>query len=76
MRYNFPNDPTADTLYPEEMQNIIFMHYLRHRHFDRNRIFAESQAFDTFMAAELYGSNEIFRRHVAQLTGGVFPFAG
>jgi len=76
MRYNFPNDPTADGLYPEEMQNIIFMHYLRERHFNRNKIFADSQAFDAFMTAELYGSNEIFRHHVTRLTGGTFPFPG
>lgn len=74
MRYNFPNDPIAERLYAEECDNIVFLHYLRTRAFDRSEIFANAQAFDDFMASELEGANAIFQRFVAELTGGEFPF--
>ena len=74
MRYNFPNDPRADKLYPDELAEVIFMHYLRHTEFDRGKIFADPIAFDAFIGSELSGSNEVFRRFVEQMTGGKFPF--
>ena len=29
MRYNFPNDPIADTRYPEELTDVRILHFLR-----------------------------------------------
>ena len=74
MRYNFPNDDLADTMYPGEMANIRFLHYLRTHEFDRHRIFSDEECFDLFMNKEMKGSNEIFRRHVHEITGGRYPF--
>jgi hypothetical protein len=76
MRYNYPNDPIADELYPGQMEQIIFLHYLRRDSLNRAQIFANREAFDAFMAATLDGSNEIFRHHVAHVTGAVYPFDG
>src|SRR5439155_8509121 len=61
MRFNFPNDPIADELYAEELENTVVMHYLRTSQFDRHRIFAEPQAFQRFMDSPLSGSNHKFR---------------
>jgi hypothetical protein len=74
MRYNFPNDPVAERMYPGEANNIVFLHYLRKRFFDRSEIFAEPEAFDRFMEMYLEGSNAGFQRSVATLTGGEYPF--
>lgn len=74
MRYNFPNDPVADAMYPGELEQVRFMHYLRTKVFDRHQIFATAQAFDAFMRLELDGSNRVFQDHVRRITGGVYPF--
>lgn len=75
MRYNFPNDRDADRLYPEELEQVIVMHYLRTDHFDRHRIFSERAAFHEFLALDLVGSDRVFQDHVRRVTGGDFPFA-
>lgn len=75
MRYNFANDRRADAMYPEELQQVVFLHYLRQQHFQRGQLFASRQAFDTFLSLELEGSDEVFRQAVARMTGGEFPFA-
>ena len=74
MRYNFSNDPIAERLYPNECTEIVFLHYLRTRFFDRGEIFTDAAAFERFMKTRLEGSNAIFQRFVANLTGGEFPF--
>lgn len=75
MRYNFPNDPQADDLYPEEMKKIVFLHYLRLKHFRRDEIFAEPEPFENFVTStNLTGSNGIFSRFVFRLTKGEYPF--
>jgi hypothetical protein len=76
MRFNFPNDPIADQLYPHELANVVLIHYLRTKHFDRHKIFANQQEFERFMAAPLSGSNFVFREYVRTLTGGQYPFDG
>jgi len=75
MRYNFPNDSVADQMYPEEMSNIIFLHYLRTSKFSREKIFSSRHHFNRFLNSRLSGSNEYFRRYVENLTGGKYPFA-
>lgn len=74
MRYNFPNDPKADRLYPDELNEIVFLHYLRGEHFKREEIFAREDAFLDFLNLELDGSNDVFQRFVRELTHGVYPF--
>jgi hypothetical protein len=74
LRYNYPNDRTADRLYPDELANVVLMHYLRTDRFDRHRVFHDPVAFDAFMAAPLAGSDAVFRARVRSLTGGTFPF--
>jgi hypothetical protein len=75
MRFNFPNDPICDRRYPEDLVNVVLIHYLRTTTFDRHRILADAEAFGAFMNLPLNGSNETFRDHVRNLTGGMFPFA-
>lgn len=75
LRYNFPNDQDADELYPEEMQQVIMMHYLRRNAFERHAIFASAAAFDEFLALPLTGSNAVFQEAVRTLTQGKYPFS-
>ncbi|WP_203292326.1 hypothetical protein [Maricaulis parjimensis] len=74
MRYNFPNDPLADQLYPDDLEQIVFMHYLRTKLFSRSEIFASAEAFDAFLSMQLEGSNERFQAHVRAVTNGKYPF--
>lgn len=74
MRYNYPNDPIADHLYPEELQDIKLLHYLRTRHFDRQAIFASESEFHRFIDLDLAGSNRVFQDRVLELTGDIYPF--
>ncbi len=74
MRFNFPNDRIADRLYPRELDEVVVIHYLRHRIFDRHRIFAEQEAFEHFLSLDLVGSDRVFRDHVLEVTGGAYPF--
>ena len=74
MRYNFPNDPIADHLYPSELQNAVFLHYLRLKRFDRRRIFSSAKGFKKFTNLKLTGSNLRFQEHVISVTNGRYPF--
>ncbi len=74
MRYNFPNDPVADRLYPDELEQVVFMHYLRTKLFSRSEIFASESAFDAFLDMTLEGSNALFQAHVRAVTEGRYPF--
>ena len=75
MRFNFPNDEVADTIYPKELKNIIMLHYLRKKLFDRQKIFCDPLEFERFMGMQLRGSNAIFQDRVRLLTGGRYPFS-
>ncbi|WP_394228259.1 hypothetical protein [Pseudoalteromonas spongiae] len=74
MRYNYPNDPVADEIYPEEMKKIICLHYLRHSEFDRQEIFSTEQNFNKFLDLGLAGSNKVFQDHVKRVTNETYPF--
>lgn len=74
MRFNFPNDPVCDQLYPDELNNVVLVHYLRTQAFDRHRIFADPAEFARFMETPLEGSNAIFRESIRTLTNGQYPF--
>ena len=74
MRYNFPNDPIADKLYPEQLKNVSIIHYLRTEKFDRQKIFATEEAFNDFLLLDLEGSNQVFQSHIRAITHGRYPF--
>jgi hypothetical protein len=74
MSYNFPNDPVADKLYPQELNSISVLHYLRTDKFDRQKIFVSKKNFEKFLSLRLTGSNKIFQEFVKYLTGGKYPF--
>ena len=74
MRYNFPNDLIADQLYADELDNIVFLHYLRTDQFDRHKIFTSSDEFSKFLNLELHGSNKVMQDHVINITKGRYPF--
>jgi hypothetical protein len=74
MRYNFPNDPRADERYPDELEHVVLMHYLRTTAFDRHCILADTDAFSRFMSLSLTGSNRVFQDHVRRLTDGQYPW--
>ncbi len=76
MAYNFPNDPIADTRYPEELSDMRILHYLRRGHLDRERIFANPREFARFLELKLEGSNRVLQSFVRELTSGAYPFAG
>ena len=76
MRWNFPNDPIADRMYPQELEHVVFLHYLRGQAFRRDRVFADAQAFARFLDRPVEGSNAVFQRAVARITGGRYPFPG
>jgi hypothetical protein len=75
MRFNFPNDPLATSLYPEELDAVRAIHYLRTDQFDRHRIFASPDAFAHFLELPLDGANRSFRDAVRRLIGDRYPFA-
>jgi hypothetical protein len=75
MRYNFPNDPVADAMYPDELTSAVVIHFLRTRLFDRHRIFASPAAFEEFLGLPLVGSNRVLQHRVQEITGGTYPFA-
>jgi len=74
MRYNFPNDPVADQLWPEELTNVVLFHYLRLKSFSRSTFLADEMEFLKFLGAPLVGSNYSFQSWVREITGGQYPF--
>jgi hypothetical protein len=75
MRFNFPNDPLATALYPEELEAVRAIHYLRTDRFDRHRIFTSADSFARFLELPLEGANQSFRDAVRRLLGERYPFA-
>lgn len=68
LRYNFPNDPGFDSKYPEELSNVRILHYLRCEIIHREKDFLGLNNLAALIARQdLTGSNEIFRRRLAQL---------
>jgi hypothetical protein len=75
LRFNFPNDRLAETLYPEELESVRAIHYLRTDQFDRHRIFASADAFEHFLELPLDGANRLLQDAVRRLFGEAYPFA-
>jgi hypothetical protein len=74
MRYNFPNDPIADRLYPDELTQVAVLHYLRTERFDRHRIFVNAAEYDRFLSLSLSGSDRVFQQSVEAVIGVEYPF--
>jgi len=74
MRYNFPNDPKAVEFHPGELEQVVFLHYLRREHFKREEIFVNESAFQEFLSMPLSGANAEFQTFVKTATSGSFPF--
>lgn len=74
IRYNFPNDRTAEELHPSSLDDVRVIHYLRTEQFDRNQIFATRKDFDGFLALPVTGSSRILQDHVRRIAGGHYPF--
>ena len=74
LKYNFPNDPVAEAMHHSSLIDMRVIHYLRTRHFDRQRIFGSRRSFDEFLDLPLRGSEQVFQDHVRQLTDSAYPF--
>jgi hypothetical protein len=74
LRYNFPNDPVAERMYPDELAHVAVYHYLRTAEFDRHEIFVDSTRYARFLDAQLSGVNRSFRDAVKEIAGPSYPF--
>jgi hypothetical protein len=74
LRYDFPNDRTAEARHSAELPDVRVIHYLRTHRFDRQRIFAAGAAFDDFLRLELVDSERVFQDRIRAITAGRYPF--
>jgi hypothetical protein len=74
IRFNFPNDPQAEALYPDDLAQVAVFHYLRTNNFDRHRIFASAGEYADFLALPLTGVNRAFQQSIRTIVGTDFPF--
>jgi len=74
LRYNFPNDEHADSIYGNLLDDIRLIHYLRLNYFKRHEIFTSRDKYLDFIGLELSGSNLIFQNFILNLTHGIYPF--
>jgi hypothetical protein len=75
MRYNFPNDPVAEAMYPGELEQVAIVHYLRTTDLDRHRLFTTPEEYAAFLELQLSGANRVFREAVTETFGTRYPFA-
>ncbi len=75
MRYNFPNDPVAEAMYPGELEQVAIVHYLRTTDLNRHRLFTTPEEYATFLGLQLSGANRVFREAVTETFGTRYPFA-
>lgn len=76
IRYNFPNDPVAENMYPDELSQVVLLHYLRTAVIDRHRIFATADDFRAFVSRPLEGANRVLQDAVIATFGRDYPFGG
>jgi hypothetical protein len=74
MRYNFPNDPVAERMYPEELAQVAVFHYLRTGKFDRHAIFTNPEEYHRFLGLQLTGVDLRFQESVRDIIGSTYPF--
>ena len=75
MRYNFPNDPIAAQMYPDELASVVVYHYLRTAAFNRHDIFVDATRYAQFLDAPLSGVDRCFRDAVKAIAGPTYPFS-
>jgi hypothetical protein len=75
-RYNFPNDPRAASLHPDELGEVAIFHYLRTERYDRHKIFRDASQYDSFMRLQLTGVDAVFQQKVREIVGSDYPFGG
>ncbi len=73
-RYNYCNRPETDVLYPEELDRIVFFHYMKGPHILRKETFRDPERFRRFVGTPLTGADERMRQHVLAITGGRYPY--
>lgn len=72
--YNFPNQADFDSTLPACLHAVRVLHYLREDAINRTRDFADVAALRRLVArADLTGSNEVLRQHIAGLMGCLEP---
>ena len=72
LRYNFPNDPGFDKKYPDELDDVRILHYLRCEVVHREKDFASLDKVAALVhRTDLAGSNEVLRRRIAELFDAV-----
>ncbi|HEY0181631.1 MAG TPA: hypothetical protein VGC09_02385 [Rhodopila sp.] len=65
MRFNFPNQVSFETTFPEDAADIAVLHYLRTDVVDRDSVFGSRQNIESFVGrTDLAGSNELLRSRV------------
>lgn len=74
MRFNFPNDPRAAEMYPEELARAVVFHYLRTTSYDRHQIFAAADQYRAFLDLRLVGVDRTFQQAVRSMVGADYPF--
>ena len=74
MRYNFPNDPVAERMYPEDLAQVAVFHYLRTGKFDRHTIFTNRDEYHRFLGLQLTGVDLRFQQSVREIIGSDYPF--
>jgi len=75
MRYNFPNDPIAEQMYPDELASVVVYHYLRTVAFNRHEIFVDATRYAQFLDAPLSGVDRCFRDAAKAIAGPTYPFS-
>ena len=75
MRFNFPNDPVAEEMYPDELANVVIFHYLRTTNFDRHELFVSAERYRAFLDLPLAGVDRAFQETVRATFGSDYPFA-
>lgn len=74
VKFNFPNQKAFDEAYPEELQDVRVLHFLRTNTIDRDRDFADLATIRRLVArTDMVGSNEIVRRTVAETMACLEP---
>ncbi len=68
LRYNFPNRPSFDAAYPDELADVRFLHAMQTDIVHRDRDFESAEAAQRLVArTDLTGSNEVLRQRVGEL---------
>jgi hypothetical protein len=73
LRYNFPNDWTAEARFSEELEDVRIFHYFRTDEIGED-LFADELRYSKFIKSDFDGINRIFRAQVEAIIGARYPF--